>query len=352
MSSSLLIFPLPFSDPVVQNVLHILSASYKRSQQIEDLVDDVGVDATRIDLDGSSRKIWRSVLREAARTQQIEVLLTHVAQDSPALAPVIEESLGPSAPTPPPEEEDTDGRITWKGFSDTGEERRIVEGEDTLLNIAFLQQGLDRAPSVCKLRVKIGPKRYVGTAFCIAPDLLLTNHHVLFRTVEDTEEAASEVEAWFGYELDRRGVPLAPTVIGCDPDSIQGSAERDWGVVRVLDSIPDQFPVLPIGSTATEVKVDDRVYIIQHPGGRAKMIGMHHNVVRFVDDAVLQYWTDTEAGSSGAPVFDEEWNVVALHHRWVERDVDGTMEFRNQGQRIERVVEELVAAGLTFGSPP
>jgi V8-like Glu-specific endopeptidase len=79
---------------------------------------------------------------------------------------------------------------------------------------------------------------------------------------------------------------------------------------------------------------------------------MHHNVVRFVDDAVLQYWTDTEAGSSGAPVFDEEWNVVALHHRWVERDVDGTMEFRNQGQRIERVVEELVAAGLTFGSPP
>jgi V8-like Glu-specific endopeptidase len=38
------------------------------------------------------------------------------------------------------------------------------------------------------------------------------------------------------------------------------------------------------------------------------------NAVVLVGEGRVQYLTDTLPGSSGSPVFDADWNVVALHH--------------------------------------
>lgn len=343
-------FPLRFSDPVIQNVLRTLSTTFQRFKEIVEVTDDVGIDGSQVDFEGSARAIWRSVMKEAARSLMLRELLAHVAEVQPRLAPTLGELTDVNPVMPPPEEEPSDGEVGWKGFSDgSNDERQIVEGHSTLLDIAFLQTGLDRARSVCRLRVKIGKKRYTGTGFRITDDLILTNHHVLFNTIDGVVTQASEVDAWFAWELDGRGVPREPEVVRCDPGSIKGSSDRDWAVVKATQPIPDKFPPLALPTGAIDVAVDDRVYIIQHPGGRPKMIGMHHNLVRSVDDDAVQYWTDTEGGSSGAPVFDEQWNVVALHHRWVEKDVDEKAEYRNQGQRIDRVVTALIAAGVSVG---
>jgi len=94
------------------------------------------------------------------------------------------------------------------------------------------------------------------------------------------------------------------------------------------------------------VKAGDRVYIIQHPNGGPKKIGMIHNVVRMVGPDVVQYLTDTEEGSSGSPVFDETWSLVALHHASVQDRKAGLVEARNQGRRIDRVVEGMTRAGV------
>jgi V8-like Glu-specific endopeptidase len=243
-----------------------------------------------------------------------------------------------------------DGQVGWKGFtSGSGKERQIVEGHPTLLDIAFLETGLDRARSVCRLLVQIGKKRYTGTGFRVTDDLILTNHHVLYEKLKGGWTQASDIKAWFGWELDRQGVPKQPRVVRCDATSIVGAPARDWAVVRATEPIPDAYPALTLSPEKLDLAVDDRVYIIQHPGGRPKMIGMHHNLVRSIDDAAVQYWTDTEGGSSGAPVFDSAWNVVALHHYWLEVDVGERSEFRNQGQRIDKVTTDMLAAGVSLG---
>lgn len=216
---------------------------------------------------------------------------------------------------------------------------RQIGDESTLIDVAFLRRGAELAPAISRLLVTLPSGKFYGTAFRIGTDLLLTNHHVLFDH-DKGDAKASDVEIWFGYERDLTGRDLAFQTVRGRPDTIVGDKDHDWAVVRADGAIPDGVPILDLSPGS--VAVDDRVYIIQHPNGGPKKIGMVHNVVRFVDDAVVQYWTDTEGGSSGSPVFDETWRLVALHHRWVKVG----KEIRNQGQRIERVVEGLRAQKL------
>ena len=215
-----------------------------------------------------------------------------------------------------------------------------------MLNIAFLARGLELAPAICRLLVTLHGTEVYGTAFRIGPDLLLTNHHVLMTAAD---EPATAVTAWFGYEQTFDGADMVHTEVVCRPDSIRGATEGDWAVVRA-DGLPAAAPVIPL-TGATPVEADDRVYIIQHPNGGVKKIGMVHNVVRHVDDDVVQYWTDTEGGSSGAPVFNESWQLVALHHKFLRVTTETGREYRNQGQRIEKVAAALTAAGVIRWEP-
>jgi hypothetical protein len=60
---------------------------------------------------------------------------------------------------------------------------------------------------------------------------------------------------------------------------------------------------------------NERVNIVQHADGRPLQVVMTQNyVVKNMSKTRVQYVADTMDGSSGSPVFNQNWEIVALHH--------------------------------------
>jgi V8-like Glu-specific endopeptidase len=217
----------------------------------------------------------------------------------------------------------------------------------TLLPISFLEVGLQRARSVARVKRDDGT---LGSGFLTANNIFVTNHHVIGSAGD-----ANTAVAQFNYQQTETGLDLEPAEFRFDPDSGFATSpmnEDDWTLVRVRGDANVVWGAIPM--RAVDVKLTEWVNIIQHPGGGSKQIALYHNVVTYVDKKRVQYLTDTLPGSSGSPVFDSEWRVVALHHSggWITepkaRNWLGRKRrvFRNEGVNINRVIEALEASGL------
>jgi V8-like Glu-specific endopeptidase len=341
-------YPLDFSRPQLRALHALVSRVLYQPTDVTTVVIDSGMNPATVNFAGNAAVQWYSVLNEARAQELLPELLDAVRRRQPSLGRRIDELISAIPVLDPPvgagDDLSTPHGKAWRGF---GAERLVVKDVDTLLGIAFLSVGLERSRSVCRLTSTFAGGAAHGTGCLIGPRLLLTNHHVL-HDWDDGDRPARQVEAWFDYELDAAGVTRQMTVVPCDPESIVGDREHDWGVIRLGSNAPATAAVLPLTGAEPPVP-DDYVFIIQHPDGGPKMIGLSHNLVRYVDDDVLQYWTDTKAGSSGAPVFNDRWQVVGLHHRWVEAPEGEGVSYRNQGIRIERVLDGMATHGIEVG---
>lgn len=337
--------PFDLSRPGAQEILTILAAVYWNADRTVAILLKVGVSPSSVNLSQSMTTAWAEILITARNQDRLRALLDQVLTDADAAAwrGRIRELV---ADVPAVE---VKASLVWKGDARGGAGRaptleRQIEERPTLLGISFLERGLRVAGAVARVLVTYRSGRAaVGTTFRIGKDLLLTNHHVLF---DSEREPATHVEVWFRYEVDMDGRETSRRVYEGDPRSIVGEPTNDWAVVRSTTPLEDAYPILGL-APSQGVRVDDRVYIIQHPAGGPKQIALHHNDVRFVDDALVQYRTDTEGGSSGSPVFNERWEVVALHHGAIAA-TQGSGQFWNEGIRIERVVNGLREQGVAL----
>ena len=151
-------------------------------------------------------------------------------------------------------------------------------------------------------------KQWVGTGFLIAPDLLLTNNHVIPSLVE-----AVNTEYSFNYQLGHDGKLLEITPAQAAKDGhFHTDTSLDYTVVQLANAPGDAFGYLRL--TSKVASKDDRVAIIQHPGGHLKKISMQNNFVSYSDSQTIQYTTTTLPGSSGSPVLNDDFEVIAIHH--------------------------------------
>lgn len=225
-----------------------------------------------------------------------------------------------------------------------------VIGTSNLLSINFLDRGRRSADAVCRIKLPMEGGHSYGTGFLVGPRLLLTNNHVL---ASPSEAAQSEAE--FGYEHDLDGVLRDAVSFNLDPHQLFiTSAELDATLVAVApladNGVPlERFGWLPLIPMTGKVVDGEWVSIIQHPGGQPKQIAIHASQILNLDGQAiwssvrdfLHYSTDTEPGSSGSPVFNDQWQVVALHHKAVPSGrtlADGSPEWlANEGVRISAI---------------
>jgi V8-like Glu-specific endopeptidase len=85
--------------------------------------------------------------------------------------------------------------------------------------------------------------------------------------------------------------------------------------------------------------------IIQHPQGGPKQIALTANQVVNVYEHRLQYTTDTLPGSSGSPVFNDDWQVIAIHHAGgnLISNSRGDRRFVNQGILLSYILRDLTS---------
>jgi endonuclease G len=215
----------------------------------------------------------------------------------------------------------------------------IINTSD-FVGVRFLEAGARAARAVGRvdIRDENGVDLGWGTGSMVGPRLLLTNHQVL----EDAEVARrSAIE--FDFEDGLDGQPRQPRVFALDPDLFfLADDDRDFALVAVAAT---EQQLAPYGfNRLIEVEgkaiIGDFVTIVQHPGERKKQVALRENRVVDVVDAFLHYEADTEPGSSGSPVFNDQWEIAALHHASVPAPGHGELgNHMNEGIRVSRILE-------------
>lgn len=328
-----------WNNAALANLNEILANLYPSDNDARRIAVKVGLKPAYLTLEGKAINSWFSVLQAANRGAETVDRIVAAASDENPGDEQLEQARNR---TPPPVVRGPDP-AAWQDGSAAETREKIMGARSTLVPISYLQTGLERARSV--VRVKRGDGG-AGSGFVTDGNLLVTNNHVLA-----TGDEAARAVVQFNYQQLPGGADAAYEEATVDPATFITSVGDDWSAVRIKGDLPTRWGMLPPRKTA--IKVGEPVNIIQHPGGGPKQVSLFANVVTYVGEGRVQYLTDTLPGSSGSPVFDAQWNIVALHHSggWLREPNTPvkTTYYRNEGISIDLVVDGINMAGADRG---
>ena len=238
---------------------------------------------------------------------------------------------------------------------------RIIAGNE-LQDINYLEKGMIASRSVCRIRFEAMGGGY-ATGFLISPRVLITNNHVF-----PDAQTARTAEAQFGYERAVRRTRTNACAVqagaGAPVLHVQEARLQRRGGERARchrrNGARRSFGFLPLIDVTGKVAEGEWLTIVQHPAGQLKQVCVRENQLLRRTDDFLWYSTDTLSGSSGSPVFSNDWLVVALHHSGVPerrddviqtvlgRDFNANVDkeddikwIANEGVRVSRIVQTL-----------
>lgn len=226
---------------------------------------------------------------------------------------------------------------------------RIVGAASELQEVNFLGRGARAARTVAKVTTREGRRvTGSGTGFLVGDRLLMTNNHVL---PDAATAATSFIE--FDHERDTEGRMAQVVAFDLDPDTLFLTHEHlDMTLVAVRPGSGGRPPGERYGwnqliASQGKIVIGEPVNVVGHPVGRPKEIAIRRNALLLQLDDFLHYEADTLPGSSGAPAYNDQWEVVALHHAGVPETVGGrTTWVANEGVRVSVLLAHLADLDL------
>jgi hypothetical protein len=218
---------------------------------------------------------------------------------------------------------------------------------------------------VCHVQVDEGDTGLMSSAtgFLVGPDLVLTAYHAVSSVIEDPRRLRL-VGLLFDFKRLANGVTINPgtawlprekdwLVAASGTAPTEGRDGLDYALLRIAGSPGTE----PIGGDTAEpgaaargwITVPRRpfdlvpgspLFVLHHSHGEPLQVAASMEGVIGMDPTGtrLRYKTDLQAGSSGAPCFDANWELIAMH----QANQEGT----GQGLPISTLVQDLKARGV------
>ena len=233
-----------------------------------------------------------------------------------------------------------------------------VFGEDAYKRIRWLKMGLDRCEAVGLVGRRDGTG--VGTGFVIWGKSLsesldddwyfLTNSHVITNDDEVIRNSSAwrkplrPHEAFITFELlfdpDHPEYSVSELVWTSPPNELDATLIR---LESAYGSDRDKQYVITRELPALEEK--KRIYIAGHPSGGGLTVSLHDNHLLDYNERFMQYRTPTDPGSSGSPVFNDQWELVGLHHAGSSKKPSlanpAVSHEANEGIRISAIIDAI-----------
>jgi V8-like Glu-specific endopeptidase len=278
----------------------------------------------------NGRLWWRDLLREACNSVKDPALLAF-ANEVGLAADIVA----------------ADGQRELRG---NALETKIRDSGSTFDVLTWRTKLAEIEGRVC--RIEFPELQARGTGFLVAPDLVLTNYHVI-QDVHKGVAIPGAVVARFDYKVLRDGVTVgAGTTYPLHNDWLvdhsqysgsdfetQPAADAppdklDYALLRLaqragdqmLEGVPRKWIALP--SVQHDFIQSPALYIVQHPEGKPMQVALDTQSVIKATPTRVRYTTSTEPGSSGSPCFSADWDWVALHH-------SGDPKYYQEGKKPE-----------------
>jgi V8-like Glu-specific endopeptidase len=206
--------------------------------------------------------------------------------------------------------------------ADEPESLEKVFGNSPFMPFAAWAMALGCAQSVCRVEDKLN--QGIGTGFIVNGRLLhkklpneavlITNAHVLSPKGDGGSLTASQAHVAFYGNTGKGGrphtSPVKKIVWSSDPEKFDCT-------IALLGTPPKVKAPLSVAANLPVAASKQKVYVIGHPSGGGLMFSLNDN--ELLDhgdpgDHRVHYRTPTEPGSSGSPVFNGQWELIALHH--------------------------------------